>query len=108
MKPGGTEPLPKEAYVTKVGNQGCGVVSDAGSFRAQIKGAIGVAESEATKRGYPAEDVRLATFAVVAFLDESILNSGNPIFADWPRMSLQEELFGVHTAGEVLFNASTG
>lgn len=78
-------------------------VSDAASFRAQIKGAIGVAEGEATKRGYPADDVRLATFAVVAFLDESILNSGNPIFADWPRMPLQEELFGVHTAGEMFF-----
>ena len=62
-----------------------------------------MAEAEATKRGYPAEDVRLATFAVVAFLDESILNSGNPIFADWPRMPLQEELFGVHTAGEMFF-----
>jgi len=24
-KPGGTEPVPKEAYLTKVGNQGCGV-----------------------------------------------------------------------------------
>ena len=24
-KPGGTEAVPKEAYVTKVGNQGCGV-----------------------------------------------------------------------------------
>jgi cytochrome c len=24
-KPGGTEPVPKEAFVTKVGNQGCGV-----------------------------------------------------------------------------------
>jgi type VI secretion system protein ImpK len=78
-------------------------VSDAASFRAQIKGAIGVAEGEATRRGYPADDVRLATFAVVAFLDESILNSGNPIFADWPRMPLQEELFGVHTAGEMFF-----
>jgi type VI secretion system protein ImpK len=78
-------------------------VSDAGSFRAQIKGAIGVAEAEATRRGYPADDVRLATFAVVAFLDESILNSNNPIFADWPRMPLQEELFGVHTAGEMFF-----
>ena len=78
-------------------------VSDAASFRAQIKGAIGVAEAEATRRGYAADDVRLATFAVVAFLDESILNSGNPIFVDWPRMPLQEELFGVHTAGEMYF-----
>jgi type VI secretion system protein ImpK len=78
-------------------------VADASSFRNQIKAAIGVAESEATQRGYTPEDVRLATFATVAFLDESILNSNNPIFADWPRMPLQEELFGGHTAGEIFF-----
>src|ERR1035441_1866257 len=64
-------------------------VADAGSFRNQIKAAIGAAESEATRKGYAPDDVRLATFAVVAFLDESILNSNNPIFADWPRMPLQ-------------------
>jgi type VI secretion system protein ImpK len=78
-------------------------VTDAASFRNQIKAAIGAAESEATRKGYAPDDVRLATFAVVAFLDESILNSNNPIFADWPRMPLQEELFGVHTAGEMFF-----
>ena len=79
-------------------------VTDATSFRNQIKAAIGVAEAEATRRGYAADDVRLATFAVVAFLDESILNSNNPIFADWPRMPMLEELFGLHTAGEMFFN----
>ena len=79
-------------------------VADAASFRSQIKAAIGAAEAEATRKGYAADDVRLATFAVVAFLDESILNSNNPLFADWPRMPLQEELFGVHTAGEMFFN----
>jgi type VI secretion system protein ImpK len=78
-------------------------VTDAATFRNQIKGAIGTAEADATRAGYAVEDVRLATFAVVAFLDESILNSNNPIFADWPRMPLQEELFGVHTAGEMFF-----
>src|SRR5208283_571476 len=78
-------------------------VTDAASFRNQIKGAISVAEAEANRRGYAGEDVRLATFAVVALLDESILNSNNPIFSDWPRMPLQEELFGVHTAGEMFF-----
>ena len=78
-------------------------VSDATTFRNQIKGAIGSAEAEATRAGYASEDVRLATFAVVALIDESILNSNNPIFADWPRMPLQEELFGVHTAGEMFF-----
>ena len=72
-------------------------------FRNQMKAAISAAESAATANGYPAEDTRLATFAVVAFLDESILNSNNPAFADWARMPLQEELFGGHTAGEIFF-----
>ena len=79
-------------------------VADAASFRSQIKSAIAAAEAEATRRGYAPDDVRLATFAVVAFLDESILNSNNALFADWPRMPLQEELFGVHQAGEMFFN----
>jgi type VI secretion system protein ImpK len=77
--------------------------TDAGTFRNQMKAAISAAESEATSKGYPVEDTRLATFAVVAFLDESILNSNNPVFVDWPRMPLQEELFGGHTAGEIFF-----
>jgi type VI secretion system protein ImpK len=79
------------------------IVTDASSFRNQMKAAISAAESEATRKGYPAEDIRLATFSSVAFLDESILNSSNPAFADWPRMPLQEELFGGHTAGEIFF-----
>ena len=77
--------------------------TDAGAFRNQMKAATKAAESEATSKGYPVEDTRLATFALVAFLDESILNSNNPVFADWPRMPLQEELFGGHTAGEIFF-----
>ncbi len=77
--------------------------TDAGVFRNQMKAAIHAAESAATASGYPAEDTRLATFAMVAFLDESILNSNNPVFADWARMPLQEELFGGHTAGEIFF-----
>lgn len=78
-------------------------VTDAISFRNQVKGGINAAETEALRRGYSTENTRLATFAVVAFLDESILNSQDPVFADWPRMPLQEELFGVHVAGEMYF-----
>jgi type VI secretion system protein ImpK len=77
--------------------------TDARAFRNQIKAALSAAESAALAKAYPAEETRLATFAVVAFLDESILNSNNPLFADWPRMPLQEELFGGHTAGEIFF-----
>jgi len=78
-------------------------VSDAATFRAQIKTALSAAEQEGLRRGYSAEDIGEAVFAVVAFLDESILNMPNPVFADWPRRPLQEELFGVHVAGEIFF-----
>src|SRR5208337_3662523 len=44
-----------------------------------------------------------ATFAVIAFLDESILNLRLPVFADWPRQPLQEERYGHHIAGEIFF-----
>jgi len=78
-------------------------VLDAETFRAQMRQALRVAEQEARGRGCTAEDVKQVIFAVVAFLDESILNSRNPLFADWPRKPLQEELFGTHMAGEVFF-----
>jgi type VI secretion system protein ImpK len=61
------------------------------------------ATNQALAAGYNADDARYATFAAVAFLDESVLNSQTPIFADWLRKPLQEELFGTHIAGEVFF-----
>jgi type VI secretion system protein ImpK len=79
------------------------VINDAQAFRTQVQGALRAAEKEGIVKLYPLEDVRLATFAIVAFLDESILNSTNPAFSDWPRQPLQEEMFGHHRAGEVFF-----
>jgi len=79
------------------------VISDSQAFRAQMQNALRAAEKEGIKKLYPPEDVRLATFAVVAFLDESILTSNNPAFADWSGRPLQDEMFGHHRAGEVFF-----
>ncbi len=79
------------------------VINEAQAFRVQMQSALRAAEKEGISKLYPPEDVRLATFAIVAFLDESILNSTNPAFSDWPRMPLQEEMFGHHRAGEVFF-----
>jgi type VI secretion system protein ImpK len=79
-------------------------LTDAESFRYHMREALKSAAQEARNRaGYSSEDIRMATLAVVGFLDESILNSRNPLFADWPRKPLQEELFGTHMAGEVFF-----
>lgn len=79
-------------------------VSDAESFRHHMREALKTAAHQGRDvAGYSSEDVKLAIFAAVAFLDESILNSRNPVFADWPRKPLQEEMFGHHIAGEVFF-----
>jgi type VI secretion system protein ImpK len=78
-------------------------VSNADVFRGQVLHAIKSAEQGARTRGYTDEDVRLGVFAMVAFLDESILNLRKPVFNDWVRKPLQEELFGRHVAGEMFF-----
>lgn len=78
-------------------------VSDAETFRHMMREALRLATGEAQRAGYPHDDVKLAAFACVALLDESILNSQNPLFADWPRKPLQEEMFGIHVAGETFF-----
>ncbi len=77
--------------------------TDADSFRAHIKQLIAAADQEARQAGYAQGDVRYALYAVVAFLDESVLNSAQPMFRDWPRRPLQDELFGGHVAGEAFF-----
>ena len=79
------------------------VVNDAESFRTNMRAALKVAGTEAASQGYNADYIKFASFAVIAFLDESILNSGNPVFTDWPRRPLGEELFGSHLAGEIFF-----
>ena len=48
-------------------------ISDAASFRAQITQLLARAEQDALAMGFTTQDARLALFAVVAFLDESVL-----------------------------------
>jgi len=79
------------------------VAADAHAFRSHLKSLLSAADQDARSRGYDAEDVRLAIYAFIAFLDESVLHSQQPMFADWPRQPLQEEVFGDHMAGETFF-----
>jgi type VI secretion system protein ImpK len=78
-------------------------VTDAQSFRHHAREALRTAANQALAAGYQSEDVKVATFSTVAFLDESVLNSQNPVFTGWQSKPLQEELFGTHIAGEVFF-----
>ncbi|MCE2899867.1 MAG: DotU family type IV/VI secretion system protein [Gemmatimonas sp.] len=78
-------------------------VPDAAAFRAQILQLLARAEQDALAMGLTTQDARLAIFAVVAFLDESVLNTRVPALADWARRPLQDELFGGHMGGEWFF-----
>lgn len=79
------------------------VAADADAFRAHVKQLLASAERDARRIGYASDDVALALYAVIAFLDESVLNSTQPMFASWPSRPLQEEVFGGHMGGEVFF-----
>lgn len=79
-------------------------IQNAEMFRTQVLQAVRAADQTAKGRGYVDEDIQLAVFALVAFLDESILNLRQPVFKDWVRKPLQEELFGRHTGGEIFFD----
>jgi type VI secretion system protein ImpK len=79
------------------------VAASADAFRQQIKGLLAGADRDARRLGYDGGDVRQAIYAFIAFLDESVLNSGQPMFAAWPQQPLQEEVFGDHIAGETFF-----
>lgn len=78
-------------------------VQDAESFRTQMRRSLQTAMQEARAFGYSSDTVQMGVFAVVAYMDESVLNLQSPAFADWARRPLQEELFGGHLAGETFF-----
>lgn len=79
-------------------------VPDADAFKAYMREGLRSAMQESAAKGYAPEDVKLAAFAVVAFLDESILNSRNPVLTRWTGQPLGAELTGKHLAGEEFFS----
>jgi len=78
-------------------------ITDGDSFKRRTKSALTEIARVATKEGYDSEDVQDTHFAVVAFLDEVVLNSPDPARSEWERRTLQEELFGQAHAGVVFF-----
>ncbi len=76
---------------------------NASVFRSEIRQLLQHAMQQARSLGYTNEGIQTSVFATVAFLDESVLNVQDPVFADWAGRPLQEELFGGHLAGETFF-----
>ena len=75
---------------------------NAEAFRSNMREAYRIATQEALEKGYSQSAVEKAGFAVIAFLDESVVGSRNYVFANWSLSPLQKELFP-QIAGETFF-----
>jgi len=75
---------------------------NAEAFRSNMREAYRIATQEALAKGYSQDAVEKAGFAVIAFLDESVVGSRNYVFANWSLLPLQKELFP-QIAGETFF-----
>lgn len=86
---------------------GADQVSEAGRFRTDIKELLRTAEMRAGQLRIDGKDIGLASYAVVAFIDTSIMTSRLPVFEDWARQTLQAELYGSSVGGETFFDSLT-
>jgi len=74
------------------------------SFRGRMKGVLADIEREAVTVGYSAEEIRDTRFAVVAFLDEVVLHSNDPVRSEWEKQTLAQDMFGQADAGIIFFD----
>jgi type VI secretion system protein ImpK len=79
-------------------------VSSGEDFRAHVKKALGVAMQDAGSAGYSREDIKVAAYVVVAFVDESVLGLNSAAFSGWEGRPLQVEIFGQLLAGEWFYD----
>lgn len=73
------------------------------AFRTRMKTALDEIGRAASQRGYTADNVKEANFAIIAFLDEAVLNSNDGGRTQWARKTMQEEMFNQRSAGELFF-----
>lgn len=77
---------------------------DAEVLRRRIKDLLDDAEREALRTGVSPDNIQMAKFALVAFIDETILSSDWSQKDDWVSTPLQLELYDQYDAGEVFFD----
>jgi type VI secretion system protein ImpK len=77
---------------------------DAEPLRDRIRKLLKQSKQEALQSGVPSEDIRLAEFALVAFMDETILSSDWTQKDRWVAKPLQLELYERYDAGEAFFD----
>lgn len=81
-----------------------GFVTPSTELRPQIAAMLQKFEERATRFGYHEKVMRLAKFALAAFVDETVLTNKFPLREEWEKYPLQLEYFGEHLAGNKFFD----
>jgi type VI secretion system protein ImpK len=77
---------------------------DPDTLRQRTKELLDDAERKALSTGVSPDDIRAAKFALVAFIDETVLSSDWSQKEAWASTPLQLELYDQYDAGEVFFD----
>ena len=72
-------------------------------LRSRVKDMLDNAEREALRTGVSPENIQMAKFAVVAFIDETIISSNWSQKDRWVSKPLQLELYNQYDAGETFY-----
>lgn len=80
-----------------------GFVTPSTELRPQIAAMLVKYEERAARAGFHEKVIRLAKFALAAFVDETVLTNKFPLREEWEKYPLQLEYFGEHLAGNKFF-----
>ena len=72
-------------------------------FRQQLLAYLAQAQQQATKDGIADEQIDAGLFAVIAWIDESVMGSNRLDITAWLRFPLQRKFFGMSRAGVDFF-----
>lgn len=70
-----------------------------GDWRDRIDGMLKELERQGATLRYSPEQVQAVKFALVAFVDETVLDPASPIRDEWEKLALQLKYFGDQVAG---------
>jgi type VI secretion system protein ImpK len=81
-----------------------GIVTPSLELRPQVAAMLNKFEERALKYRYSEKIVRLAKFALAAFVDETVLTNNFSLKEEWEKYPLQLEYFGEQLAGNKFFD----
>ena len=69
----------------------------------RLRGFVEAMNRKAREAGYPEQDIRTLSYAIVALADEVVMGQSGPLRDHWAVQPLQMALFGDNVAGENFF-----